>query len=766
MAHQYKSALLNASQNEIVNEVIDALENNHLTTGVAGWTSDDDYILTFTSGGGYLHTFILLNNKHIVAIHFEDGILEYSFDKFDTIEDYLSEENQDKEKGFGWEFMHPNHDSRIAELSEGGFTSFFKNVVNQKFENGGNVYVDKKYNITYSVEQRPDGRWTVYAESPNFEKNDQYAPSGLASKEDAIDLAMLSAGVRKEEDPESYFMRREFKNGGTTSSEYEIVEGYDHYKNIPLYRVTNRDEYVGEWHTDLRVAENERSELNDTQIYVYSDIDSDTGIIAEIQNNKFDNLEAAKEYARSKGYPIEIVELHYGQYKYGGGIDVNTYDFNKLAGKYVYIYSMGVSAPSESQIKSAKISSPNFRYRDLTLQFDLGNAIIPFENINQFLNNQVVDIKADKEDYAIQLIANQFAKGGSMYEDGGVIGQEIVFDDNGEENTGVIKDIHEITGDYIVSTDDGRTVLAQKEFDVISLGKMRKQPEAKKRFSFFEDGGNIQKENNEMLHSQAKEAKHHIEELHNILTTKTKVEPWVVAKMTRAKTDLSDITHYLDGNTSKMAKGGYVRPSYDIKTTGVYLFKTNEGEFYVMSYLFERENDTEDSLEIQSNLRAKYGSILIQNSAWKRLSSGKSVKAKTSRGDLIGTLTRVDDVKNSDKYIQGDYNQYDEEYDESPDYKIVEGFDFFRNKSLYQVTDGFDYVGQWHVNKSDAEKELSDLKSEFRKGGTLTSAQQNKFDKVMHEWKAGELHSGKNGPIVTNQDQAIAIAYSAARAKR
>lgn len=272
-------------------------------------------------------------------------------------------------------------------------------------------------------------------------------------------------------------------------------------------------------------------------------------------------------------------------------------------------------------------------------------------------------------------------------ETGGVIGQEIVFDDNGEQNTGVIKDIHEITGDYVISTDDGRTVLASKELDVISLGKMRKQ-EAKKRFSFFENGGNldsmslnqlldkvpvfermhidgysnyarskesfddlvkefgnkryseeesrqydnfkkrkvmyensykqnvikylqshkmenggnIEKENNEMLHSQAKEAKHHIEELHNILTSKTKVEPWVVAKMTRAKTDLSDITHYLDGNTSKMAKGG-----------------------------------------------------------------------------------------------------------------------------------------------------------------KLTDAQQEKFDKVMHEWKQGKLHSGSsNGPIVKDQDQAIAIAYSEA----
>lgn len=148
-------------------------------------------------------------------------------------------------------------------------------------------------------------------------------------------------------------------------------------------------------------------------------------------------------------------------------------------------------------------------------------------------------------------------KNSHMMEDGGVIGQEIVFDDSGEENTGVIKDIHETTGDYIVATDDGRTVLAQKDMDVISLGKMRtKSAEGKKRFGFFEDGGNIAKENNEMLHSQAKEAKHHIEELHDILTSKTKVEPWVVAKMTRAKTDLSDITHYLEGMPNKMTKGG------------------------------------------------------------------------------------------------------------------------------------------------------------------------------------------------------------------
>jgi len=45
----------------------------------------------------------------------------------------------------------------------------------------------------------------------------------------------------------------------------------------------------------------------------------------------------------------------------------------------------------------------------------------------------------------------------------------------------------------------------------------------------------------------------------------------------------------------------------------------------------------------------------------------------------------------------------------------------------------------------------------------------NKFQKkvgaVMHEYKAGGLHSGKGGPVVHNPKQALAIALSEARKK-
>jgi hypothetical protein len=71
------------------------------------------------------------------------------------------------------------------------------------------------------------------------------------------------------------------------------------------------------------------------------------------------------------------------------------------------------------------------------------------------------------------------------------------------------------------------------------------------------DGGSVAKGNYEMLLSQAKEVMHHAEELMQVAKPDMDIEAWVVAKAERATTDLSDITHYLDG--LKMAMGGMVK---------------------------------------------------------------------------------------------------------------------------------------------------------------------------------------------------------------
>jgi hypothetical protein len=63
----------------------------------------------------------------------------------------------------------------------------------------------------------------------------------------------------------------------------------------------------------------------------------------------------------------------------------------------------------------------------------------------------------------------------------------------------------------------------------------------------FANGGEIEDNNTTMLKSLIQSIKHHSEEIDNILNDNTEVMAWVLAKAQRAATDLSDITHYLEG---------------------------------------------------------------------------------------------------------------------------------------------------------------------------------------------------------------------------
>jgi hypothetical protein len=79
----------------------------------------------------------------------------------------------------------------------------------------------------------------------------------------------------------------------------------------------------------------------------------------------------------------------------------------------------------------------------------------------------------------------------------------------------------------------------------------------KKKYS-YEEGG-IVDENTEMLLSQVKEIRHHADEIQKLINNNTEVEAWVVAKAERSATDLSDITHYIDGKNQNFADGGMVK---------------------------------------------------------------------------------------------------------------------------------------------------------------------------------------------------------------
>jgi hypothetical protein len=90
-------------------------------------------------------------------------------------------------------------------------------------------------------------------------------------------------------------------------------------------------------------------------------------------------------------------------------------------------------------------------------------------------------------------------------------------------------------------------------------GRANRSDKGPKKEYKLAHGGDVDvNQNAEMVLSKAKELHHHATELENVVKPNSDVEAWEVAKMERAATDASDVTHYEDGKKMYMAKGGYM----------------------------------------------------------------------------------------------------------------------------------------------------------------------------------------------------------------
>jgi ribosomal protein L39E len=65
-----------------------------------------------------------------------------------------------------------------------------------------------------------------------------------------------------------------------------------------------------------------------------------------------------------------------------------------------------------------------------------------------------------------------------------------------------------------------------------------------------------------MVLNNNKQISHHTKELANAVNKNKNIPAWVVAKINRSATDISDATHYLEG--AKYKKGGNLEFCYSI----------------------------------------------------------------------------------------------------------------------------------------------------------------------------------------------------------
>ena len=98
-------------------------------------------------------------------------------------------------------------------------------------------------------------------------------------------------------------------------------------------------------------------------------------------------------------------------------------------------------------------------------------------------------------------------------------------------------------------TPRSQELLVRKDFNFLPKNVKIKMEAKYANVEDYADGGELvdYSENQLMVMNQNVQIEHHHEELEDVLQNKTEVPAWVVAKMATATQNISDITHYLDG---------------------------------------------------------------------------------------------------------------------------------------------------------------------------------------------------------------------------
>ena len=181
---------------------------------------------------------------------------------------------------------------------------------------------------------------------------------------------------------------------------------------------------------------------------------------------------------------------------------------------------------------------------------------------------KLAEIKGVKYDVIYDMwMESDYAKGGYMADGGEVwtIGEYQTIED---WNSATKKDGTKTTINaegYPIRKNGVNVYVVKSKKEAIE--KVKRLNSKLEQGGYMADGGISDKEvaesNAEMVLSQIKAVKHHAQELSNVVSKNSDIEAWVVAKIERASTDLSDITHYLEFQTKKMAMGGEIHRTQD-----------------------------------------------------------------------------------------------------------------------------------------------------------------------------------------------------------
>jgi hypothetical protein len=511
------------------------------------------------------------------------------------------------------------HDVRLKRLRDKALP---KGNPFKKMAHGGNLKVGKK--IKY---EGKEGKIISKKGDMYFIEVEKYHPNG-----DTLRTVIRENEIDKMAD------------GG-----YVVFEGRDNYNDKPLYKVISKDEdndYDGEFHDNREDAEKELKELKNKDMNYAKGGNTDTLYTKLVEEHSkggyermgvgFDRfLKMKMESASAKGnmdmyYKLMDVEQMYendfyakGGYMadggkvpahFGSGRNINVFGYQTenfdICGTAVKEFEAAVEimqnakeSEKESLARCAKYVDGLFGIEKLVVETSGADDANFYEAVSDIMSASIYNYRAEMSinlfsfvPQHLKEIAVRMAKAdkGGLYALGGMTAGRWYRDKSGEEFKFIGKiDSGENKGKFLF-TDGQKSVY--KDLEDFEGGR----PKETKLFGFFEDGGSVAEGNYEMLMSNIKAIKHHAEELEGAVTPNTEIEAWVLSKSERAETDLSDITHYLDG--LKMAKGGYMADGGKVdsmKKEWSDFVKSNVGYFQI-------NRETDDMIHLNTR---EHGSI-------------------------------------------------------------------------------------------------------------------------------------------------------------
>ncbi len=256
------------------------------------------------------------------------------------------------------------------------------------------------------------------------------------------------------------------------------------------------------------------------------------------------NSRAKEEITELKQFAKEILENNFAD---GGNLSRDRKFLNHNE-QYEVDYSKGKNRKGYGYADGGEVSFVN--YKDCEIMYE-PNYKKYYANDVEFDTLQEAKDFIDSEEVSAD-IRNAYSRG--LFADGGEI--EVVYERRADFKKKPIKLLLLNKG----KEQKGFTFSGKDQVAVLDNYNRNKQEDLEKLWNLkgyeskYADGGDIESfsDNQRMIMNQNVEVEHHHEELEDILEDEVQVPAWVVAKMETSTQNLSDITHYLDGQKELM----------------------------------------------------------------------------------------------------------------------------------------------------------------------------------------------------------------------